>query len=200
MFYHRQARPQCHYDTLDMRHAIGYLPRMMNISNATIDIASTVSLILSASIDNGYYEAIDDIQTTYGESVKISSGAYRSTLMLDDAVVKFSLLVTRQKQLLEEAEFIQRMRNDATYGRHFPETYVVQVGEVPVLVQEKVRGVGRLVDWDLHEEVERLAERLGITDMHEENYGWAGPPRKQYPVFIDVDFRGKIEKRRSWFV
>jgi hypothetical protein len=40
--------------------------------------------------------------------------------------------------------------------------------------------------------------------MHEENYGWAGPVHKPYPVFVDVDLRnyeaGRDRHRRSWFV
>lgn len=183
---------------------------MTNFSTEAHDIAATVSLILSESLADiapndiwapSYRNACQDIQDHYRRTSTTAGGAYRHALIFSDFVVKYSLSARRQQALLDEASFIREMRNDEKYARHFPETVVVQVGEVPVLLQERVK-MRPVRDWDIHNEVERLADVLGIHDMHEENYGWAGPKGKEYPVFIDVDLRGNRtnRKRRSWFV
>jgi len=188
---------------------------MKNITPIAYEIAETISLVLSGSIDeNGYQygaaydykdacrEIVDTMKYKY-PTVRTPSGAYRQALVFDDFVVKFSKDDYRQDAILEEAKFITDMRADEKFARHFPETVVVQVAEAPVLIQQKVNMKHKGITWDMRSEVERLAEFLGISDMHEENYGWAGPAGKLYPVFVDVDLRhgvGRREKRRSWFV
>lgn len=181
---------------------MGYIMHMKTFSDSSLDIASTVSLVLSASMNDAdaYYDATEDLVQAFGKK-KIASGVYRAVIILPDAVVKFSLIHGRQEHLLKEAAYIQKMREDEKYARHFPETRVVRVGAAPVLLQERVKRIG-LISWELHEEVEKLADKFGIDDVHEENYGWAGPKGKEYPVFIDVDFRKKRRRgiRRSWCV
>jgi hypothetical protein len=187
----------------------------MTILSATaLDIASTVSLVLSSSLEStpslfryeAYKVARQDVVTELKDqfpTLRTPSGAYRTALIFDDFVVKFSKDTTRQYAILDEARFIDNMREDEKFARHFPETHVVQVGEAPVLIQQKVNMRHKGISWDMRSEVERLAEYLGISDMHEENYGWAGPAHKPYPVFVDVDLRfgaGRREKQRSWFV
>lgn len=192
---------------------------MNSFNVSAFDIASTISLVLSSSIDSyigddyapakysDYSDARMDIITTLKAKfpkMKSTSGAYRTALVFDDFVVKFSLDVNRQHAIVEEAHFIDNMREDEKFARHFPETHVVQIGAVPVLVQQKVNMSHRGITWEMREQVERLADYLGISDMHEENYGWAGPDHKLYPVFVDVDLRdytaGRDRHRRSWFV
>jgi hypothetical protein len=72
-----------------------------------------------------------------------------------------------------------------------------------VLVQEKI-DMDHTNRWRLEDDVERLAEHLGIDDIHEGNYGWKGKRGREYPVFIDVDLRSgrnnTKRKRRSWMV
>jgi hypothetical protein len=36
--------------------------------------------------------------------------------------------------------------------------------------------------------------------MHEENFGWAGPRGKEYPVFVDVDSHQgpRVRNPKSW--
>jgi hypothetical protein len=187
----------------------------MTNTTTALEIAETISLILSASLEtaadefDAYRVARQDVtewvNVTY-PTAKMSSGAYRTAAIFDDFVVKFSKDYYRQPAIVEEAEFIQSMQKSPKYSRHFPTTHVVQVGMAPVLVQQKVdMKKPRGITWDDTYQVERLAEHLGITDMHDENYGWAGKKGKEYPVFIDVDLRNGRgapigSKARSWFV
>jgi hypothetical protein len=189
---------------------------MTILSDTALDIASTVSLVLSSSLESTerlfqyeeYRHAREEVVRKFKSrfpSVRTPSGAYRTALIFDDFVVKFSKDTHRQECITQEAEFITAMREDEKFARHFPETHVVQVGIAPVLIQEKVYMKHAGISWEMRSEVERLAEYLGISDMHEENYGWAGPAHKPYPVFVDVDLRfgpGRrpSRHRRSWFI
>lgn len=183
------------------------------MNQTAAEVAATVSLILSASLEGNdyfayeaYRDARHDIEMRMKKQfpgVKVASGAYRTALVFDDFVVKFSRDEYRQTEIRDEADFINYMRESEQYGRHFPETYVVEVGAAPVLVQEKVNMSHKGISWADRNEVEYLAERLGISDMHEQNYGWKGPKGREYPVFVDVDLRhsrGEMPKRRSWHV
>ena len=182
------------------------------MNQTAAEVASMVSLILSASLEDtectfdAYRQARHDVETEVKKrfpGVKVASGAYRTALVFDDFIVKFSRDDYRQDAIITEAEFINQLRADEQFGRHFPETYVVQVGDAPVLVQQKVNMSQKGVSWDDRYEVERLGERLGIEDVHEGNYGWAGPRGKRYPVFVDVDLRisdAGRKPRRSWHV
>lgn len=191
---------------------------MTNFSTDAIDTAATISLILSASLEetgdtfDAYRIARRDIEQWVRKNHKkawLSSGAYRTAVIFPEFVVKFSREDDRQDALVEEATFIQEYRKSSKYRRHFPLTKVVQVGDAPVLLQQVV-SMQRPRDFGetLHYAVEDLAERLGITDMHTQNYGWAGRPGKEYPVFIDVDLRyhdmcgtiNSAKKIRSWVV
>lgn len=181
------------------------------MNQTAADVAATVSLILSASLENNEFFAYEDYRAARHDielvmkkqfpGVKVASGAYRTALVFNDLVVKFSRDECRQTEIRDEADFINHMRNDEKYGRHFPETYVVDVGSVPVLVQEKVNMSHKGISWADRTQVEHLANRLGISDMHDGNYGWKGPKGKRYPVFVDVDLRynnGWNNNRRSW--
>jgi hypothetical protein len=188
---------------------------MKNIPPIAYEIAETISLVLSGSINESgylyreaydYKDACSDIVRVMKHrypTVRTPSGAYRQALVFDDFVVKFSKDDYRQEAILEEVKFISEMRADKKFARHFPETVVVQVAEAPVLIQQKVNMKHKGITWEMRSEVERLSDYLGISDMHEENYGWAGPADKLYPVFVDVDLRFNAQrpkKRRSWFV
>lgn len=183
------------------------------MNQTAAEVAVTVSLILSESLEDNphfayepYRDARHDIEMRMKKQfpgVKVASGAYRTALVFNDFVVKFSRDEYRQTEIRDEADFINYMRADEKYGRHFPETYVVEVGAAPVLVQEKVNMSHKGVSWTDHNYVETLADRLGISDMHPQNYGWKGPKGREYPVFVDVDLRhsrGNMPKFRSWHV
>ncbi len=99
------------------------------------------------------------------------------------------------------------MKADPKHGRHFPDTLCIEVDGVCVQVQEKVdmdHGKKGRGGWRIEDAVDNLATRLGIKDCHLGNYGWKGEAGKEYPVFIDVDFRFSETSTkpalRSWMV
>lgn len=140
------------------------------------------------------------------------SGAYRTAFIFKDGVIKVSTYGTGLKRLRQEADFIQKMRRSRKFAKHFPDTQVLErvkkIGGrqvyIAIQLQEPVKNIAnyRLVDkWGPY--AEDLGEFLGISDIHSMNYGWAGPKGKEYPVFIDVDFRSrprKKVKRPAWAV
>lgn len=138
--------------------------------------------------------------------IKTSSGCYRTAFILSNVVVKISKEPRRMAELESEAKYIQKMRKNKKYGRHFPQTEVFKVGKAVIQIQEKVDMKHRGASWLMADAVEDLAEHLGIDDCHSGNYGWKKGPNGKYPVFVDVDFRNsgvRIEKRskkRSWEV
>ncbi len=135
--------------------------------------------------------------------INTDSGAFRTAFILDNVVVKVSQNPARQKMLVKEADFIKKMRADKKYGRHFPQTEVFTVGKVTLQIQEKVDMNHRNVGWGLMDEVENLADTLGIDDMHSGNFGWKEGKNGKYPVFVDVDLRQNQRtkrKKRSWMV
>lgn len=184
------------------------------MNQTAMEVAATVSLILSESLDGvvcyhafeSYRQARNEVEVEIKKrfpGVKAASGAYRTALIFDNFIIKFSRDEYRQEAIITEAEFINDFRADEKYARHFPETYVVQVGAAPVLVQQKVDMSHRGFSYNDHREVEYLGDRLGIEDVHQGNYGWAGPKGKRYPVFVDVDLRqsgARRKPRRSWHV
>lgn len=136
---------------------------------------------------------------------KVGGGMYRYTIIAPDAVIKFSQGEHRQTDIAKETRFIRRMIKHPKYGRHFPQTKLVKVGNIFVQVQEKVDMGKKRMKKRYAGKVEMLAKMLGIDDMHTENWGWKGEPGKEYPVFIDVDFRTRTRislkadvPKRSW--
>ena len=175
---------------------------MSTIPRSAFDHAMALALVLSDEYDTSeetLYEWFEEA----GIRAKTASGCYRSAVVLKNAVLKVSHDRSRQNMLRKEAEFIAEMRRDRKFGRHFPVTHVVTVGDVTVLVQEKI-DMNQSDRWHLEDDVERLADKLGIDDMHSENYGWKGKRGREYPVFVDVDARsgrnGTKRKIRSWMV
>lgn len=177
------------------------------LNNKTLEIAEAIAMLLDSKDEGSSYREHNDRMRTEIKStnpkVKLSSGMYRTAAVFDKFVVKFAR-DDRHEALRTEAEFIQKMRKHKQFGRHFPETQLIEIGGVSVLIQEKV-DMSHRGRRDLQDAAENLADRLGLDDMHEGNYGWKGPKGKEYPVFVDVDFRynkelPKARKRRSWEV
>lgn len=138
--------------------------------------------------------------------VKVSSGVYRTAVIFDDYVVKWSRDLSRQRALVNEARFIEKMKG-TKYARHFPDTRVLELGRVFVVVQELIPNVDARAFLKFEDAVISLGNRLGIDDVHPGNYGWKGPKGREYPVFIDVDLRHSYgytsrspRPRRSWEV
>lgn len=157
-------------------------------------------------------DLIDQILKELGYKVKwVNSGIARTAFLLDEVVIKIPggrvYDSDRTKDMIEETQFIRKMRRHKKYGRHFPETTVVRHAGFVLQVQEKIPHVEGKLCFKYKDEVYELGMKLGIDDIHEGNYGWKGPRGKEYPVFIDVDFRyerspkrGRKRKRRSWMV
>jgi hypothetical protein len=162
---------------------------------------------IAIALAHGAEERLDEqdiaheLEEKFG--IDTDSGAYRIAFILDNVVVKVSQDKRRQKMLVTEADFINKMRKDKQYGRHFPQTEVFTVGKVTLQIQEKV-DMNHRNTWEMADEVEQLANSLGIEDMHSGNYGWKEGPNGKYPVFVDVDLRDLRRrgrrKKRSWMV
>jgi hypothetical protein len=176
-------------------------------SDIAIDTAVAVGSMLSGK-GKAYWARLDEVEELVeDEKVTSSAGCYRRAFIFDNFVVKVSKSKDRTKELKAEADFIHKMKADPKFGRHFPDTLCIEVNGVCVQVQEKVdmdhRKPGR-GGWRIEDAVEDLASKLGIEDCHIGNYGWKGPKGKEYPVFIDVDFRTSASsskpKERSWMV
>lgn len=189
------------------------------IPTKAFDIAHTVAIYLAGHYERNednysdYYDALRSLRNEvsrgkqkfgYRTKVKESHGCYRTAFVFPDFVIKFSSDRDRQADLKSEYEFITKARKNKRISRHFPETHIVQIDEVYVQIQEKVDMNHRGRDTS---SAETLGEVLGLEDMHTGNFGWKGRKGKEYPVFIDVDFRGcqSIEvprarkpKLRSW--
>ncbi len=152
--------------------------------------------------DNDQPSIMRELRDKFG--VKTASGCYRTAFILDNVVVKMSQETDRQDDLVSEAQFIAKMRKDERFARHFPQPEIFTVGNVILQIQEKV-DMSHKNRRHMEDEVYELAEALGIDDMHRGNFGWKGPKGKEYPVFVDVDFRyligkRKPKKKRSWML
>lgn len=178
-----------------------------SIPNNALDVAAPVAMLLTSRDEylSAYQHAADVTEVIKAAipTVKLSSGCYRTAIVCDSFVVKFAR-DGRNEALMEEARYINKMRKHPVYGRHFPETQIIEIGNVVVLIQEKV-DMNHKNRKRLYDDVEKLAEHLGIEDFHEGNFGWKGPKGKEWPVFIDVDFRHsktaqKKIRRRSWMI
>lgn len=173
------------------------------ISKKEAELIQTIAIALAyaAEVRTDQYELACELEDTFG--IDTDSGAYRTAFILDNVVVKVSQNPRRQKMLVTEADFINKMRKDKQYGRHFPQTEVFTVGKVTLQIQEKV-DMNHRNTWEMADEVETLANSLGIEDMHSGNYGWKDGPNGKYPVFVDVDLRDLRRrgrrKKRSWMV
>jgi hypothetical protein len=177
------------------------------ITKNEAEIIQSIATALAADNPDFISEISDlacELQDTFG--IKASSGCYRTAFILDNVVVKVSKNKARANDLVSEANFIQKMKKDKKFGRHFPKTEVFKVGNVTLQIQEKVDMSHKGMSFVVRGQVSDLADKLGIEDCHEGNYGWKTGKNGKYPVFVDVDFRNepsvkrKKKNRRSWFV
>jgi len=147
------------------------------------------------TLRSAYWNMVDEdhlVEAARAAGIRVESaaaGIARRALIADSYVIKFSKDYFDLHRLIDEAEFIAEMRGDRYTGKHFPETHVVEVRGIPVLVQEKIDMDHTGVSIDTMTEIERLGRTLGIDDLHHGNYGWRGTGPDRVPVFIDVDYR-----------
>lgn len=174
------------------------------ITKNEADLIETIALSMAAEDIKAlspWSNLTEELKKAFG--LKVSSGCYRTAFILDNVVVKVSKDASRIAELVSEAKFIQTMRKDKKYGRHFPLTEIFKVGNVTLQIQEKVNMSHKGTNWAMRDKVDDLAGKLGIEDCHEGNYGWKTGKNGKYPVFVDVDFRDSYrsvaKKQRSWF-
>lgn len=182
------------------------MTKTTTISERTVDLALNLAMGLNVRYMSFEEDIKDFIRSQGARNFNLGSGCYRTAIVLKGGVIKISQDMRRQSKLIDEAEFINRMRQNVRWGRHFPETHVVDIGNVVVLVQERVNMSHDNVTLRMVRAAERLGGRLGISDVHDENFGWKGPKGHEYPVFIDVDFRTNESSvtdsppPRSWMI
>jgi hypothetical protein len=180
------------------------------VSNRVMNLALTTAMFTDGwNYDPCWDEASFDVAANQLRKVvrdgcakaKVAHGAYRTTVLLNDWVLKVSH-TNNVKALFAEAEFIAKMRSTPTFRKHFPKTFAVPFGKNhAVLIQERI---AVMPDSELSERyygaVGAFADQFGIGDMHEENFGWAGPRGKEYPVFVDVDSHQgpRVRNPKSW--
>ena len=170
------------------------------VSNRVMNLALTTAMFTDGwDYDPWYNEssfslAIKQLRKVVREvypTAKVKHGMNRTAVVLKDWVLKVSHC-RQSNDLLNEARFIASMRSTPKFRKHFPKTFVVRFGKGhAVVIQERI---AVMPDNDLSDRyygaVEAFADQFGISDMHQENFGWAGPRGKEYPVLIDVDARG----------
>ena len=179
------------------------------LSDRSFEIASGIALLLESgsTYTDSRINTHDALCDTFKRKVQIESGAYRTAVIFDDFVIKFSQDESTMQSLADEADFIGEMRANPKYARHFPETHFFAICDTAVLIQEKIdMKRSKWITPRLEEHARTLGEVLGIDDLHTGNYGWKGKRGEEYPVFIDVDLRchrtnrNKPERIRSWMV
>lgn len=147
-----------------------------------------------------YKKVLTQVATSERLSGQFKVGCYRIAFVTDDAVYKFQYNEHEQSCIIQEFEFIKRMRQ-TPYKRHFPASALVHGITFPVLIQERINMNHKGIPETLHMQAKLLGKRLGLDDMHQGNYGWKGKRREEYPVFVDVDFHSTTTRKlRSWFV
>lgn len=168
-------------------------------------VMDNISLIpdIEPILDERLYRVFRDQYSALTEhrNIRDSSGVYRTALIFNTCVVK--TVQCRVEELTEESEyeifnaflkeynFINRMRQ-TPFARHFPAVKLLKttLGNYSVWfqLQEKISMIESKKMRHLQYDVEDFAEKLGISDMHDANYGWKfddnGDP---YPVFIDCE-------------
>jgi hypothetical protein len=172
------------------------------VSNRVMNLALTTAMYTDGwDYDPWYNEssfssAVKQLRKVVREvypKAKVKHGVYRTAVVLKDWVLKVSHC-RQSNALLNEARFIASMRSTPKFRKHFPKTFVVRFGKGhAVVIQERIVVMpDSKLSFRYLGAVEDFAAQFGITDMHEENFGWAGPTGKEYPVFVDVDSRREL--------
>lgn len=149
---------------------------------------------------DSYKRVLTQVAKDAGVTGQVKVGCYRMAFITTDAVYKIQYNEHACSCILEEFEFIAKMRN-GEFRRHFPQSVLVQAVTFPVLIQERINMNHRGIPETLHMQAKLLGRTLGLEDLHTGNYGWKGKRREEYPVFVDVDFHSnEARPMRSWFV
>lgn len=72
------------------------------------------------------------------------------------------------------------------HSKHFPQTYLIIVNKIPLLVQEKCETDTNL--YSLYfQRVVRLKKLTGVKDTHDANVGWRKPKNRKLPIPVIID-------------
>lgn len=118
--------------------------------------------------------------------VTIDYGSYRTVAILPNGVIKVPHDPRAIRSTFSEARLF-RIMSATQMKKHFPFTELVSTEGIPVLVQERIDDVMLMDEPWVGKEVERFANRIGLGDVHNANYGWRKDKKGMYPVFIDCE-------------
>ena len=127
------------------------------------------------------------IRAVVGDDVQLSSGGYRTTAILRNGVIKVPHDDSAIRSTFTEARIFETVKKNKTIVQHFPNSQLIVVEGMPVILQALVGGVASRYDHDTTTAVERFGKRLGIGDIHLYNYGWGEDGQGIYPIFIDCE-------------
>lgn len=134
--------------------------------------------------------------------VSLDSGAFRTSVLLKDAVIKVPHHRDAIRSTMLEYRLFDAVRKNRTIAMHFPKSELVIGSTMPVLLQERVPMVAtqeieenhpmaqvnyRSAKNPVHVAVEKFAKKLGLGDTHSGNYGWKENRKGFYPVFFDCE-------------
>jgi hypothetical protein len=132
----------------------------------------------------------------------LDSGAFRTTLILRDAVIKVPHHNDAIRSTIVEYRLFEAVKRNRKIAMHFPYSSLVTEYGMPVLLQERVPMVATQEITDdhplahiyhntsknpVHAEVKKFARKLGLGDTHHGNYGWKEHRKGFYPVFFDCE-------------
>lgn len=164
-----------------------------NIASMTADLWMADKLT-SRSVRAG-------LRKMFGE-VNMDSGAFRTTIILKDVVLKVPHDKDAIRSTIVEYKLFEAVKKNRKIARHFPKSEMVIEYGIPVLMQERVPMVAtqeigedhplatvnyRSSKNRVHTAVEEFAKRLGLGDTHYGNYGWKENSKGFYPVFFDCE-------------
>lgn len=168
------------------------------------DIATKVSTLWvndrlsETNVRRAIRQIVNDRNIRYA----LSSGGYRTALVLPSLVIKVPHADVSIKSSVVEVKMFEVVRKNRRIAKHFPYTEIVHAYGMPVILQERISNVAtEEVNeehplWNdvenaeyhpAHLSVEKFARKLGIGDAHPGNYGWASNTRGYYPVFFDCE-------------
>ena len=167
------------------------LARQIATMTADLWMADRLSL---RNVRSGIRKMIDD--------PTLDSGAFRTTLILRDAVIKVPHHIDAIRSTIVEYRLFEAVKKNRKIAMHFPHSDLITEYGMPVLLQERVKMVAtqeigkdhplsnvnyRSVNNPVSIAVEKFARKLGLGDTHSGNYGWKEHRKGYYPVFFDCE-------------
>jgi hypothetical protein len=127
------------------------------------------------------------MRNVIGQDVTLSSGAFRTTAILPNGVIKVPHDESAIRSTFTEARIFAAVKHNKNIARHFPQAELIVMEGIPVLIQSKVEGIAEHTDWDSLDHVIDFGQKLGVGDVHLHNYGWGEDEQGIYPIFIDCE-------------